>query len=170
MNRRPRAPHEDRQHEDKGAVLILAISFVVMIGAIAAGMASLVITSMNNRGTLERVRDREYAADGAIEDAIVKVRALAATGTDACQTVSGVSSTTGLNTFDIRVDWRNACGVVRSPDGVVLVQRDAIFAACVDTGIACTETTTIIRAQVNFEQAATGVVTRTYVQSWSVNQ
>jgi len=165
----PVAPAVHR-HEDRGAALILAVAFVVMIGTIGAGLAALVTSSVNNRGTLERVRDRQYAADAAIEDAIVQVRAASTGGTDACQSVAGITRTPAINAVNIRVDWRSACGVIRSGEGLVLVQRDVIFAACVDTGVACTDSSVIIRAQVNFEQAASGAVTKTYVQSWSMNQ
>ena len=167
----PRQHHAGaHRHEDRGAALILAVAFVVMIGAIGAGLAALVTSSVNNRGTLERVRDRQYAADAAVEDAIVQVRAASTGGADACQSVSGVSRTPSINTWNMRVDWRSACGVIRGGDGLVLVQRDVIFAACVDTNVACTDSSVIIRAQVNFEQAASGAVTKTYVQSWSMNQ
>ena len=162
--------HEGHRHEDRGAVLILAVAFVVMVGAIGAGLAALVTSSVNNRGSLERVRDRQYAADAAIEDAIAQVRRTTTPGSDACGSVDGVSRTPGINAVNIRVDWRSACGVIRSDDGLVLVQRDVIFAACVDTNAACTDSSIIIRAQVNFEQAPSGEVTKTYVQSWSMNQ
>jgi len=158
------------RHEDRGAALILAVAFVVMIGTIGAGLAALVTSSVNNRGALEKVRDRQYAADGAIEDAIVQVRLAATSGSDTCASNSGVSRTPSINSSDIRVDWRSACGVVRSAEGLVLVQRDVIFSACLDTNVACTDASIIIRAQVNFEQAASGAVTKTYVQSWSMNQ
>ena len=158
------------RHKDSGAALILAIGFVVMIGAIAAGLASLVSSSMNNRGSLERLRNREYAAEGAIDDAVVQVRISAGAGSDLCQTSSGTSRTTSLNGYAIRVDWRSACGVTRGGDGIAVFQRNAIFAACVDAGAACTDLSVIIRAQVNFEQSSSGAVLRTSVQSWSVNQ
>jgi hypothetical protein len=54
-------------------------------------------------------------------------------------------------------------------DGLLLRQRNVIFNACVDTGVACTDETTIVSAQVNFAQQG-GVVTGTYIQSWSVNK
>jgi hypothetical protein len=75
-----------------------------------------------------------------------------------------------LNAFVIRVDWRNACGVVQSSDGTVVAQHNVIFSACESTGAACLDAAVIIRAEVNFEQAASGVVTKVYVQSWSVNR
>ena len=158
------------RHNDSGAALILAIGFVVMIGAIAAGLASLVTSSVNNRGSLERLRNREYAAEAAIDDAVVQVRIGAVAGGDLCQLGSGTSRTAAINALAIRVDWRSACGVTRGTDGIAVFQRNAIFAACIDAGIACTDASVIIRAQVNFEQASSGTVTRTYVQSWSVNQ
>ena len=39
-----------------------------------------------------------------------------------------------------------------------------------NTGAACTAADVIIRAVVNFQQVPAGAVTRTYVQSWSVNR
>ena len=48
--------------------------------------------------------------------------------------------------------------------------RNVIFSACVDTGATCLDDAVIVRAQVNFQQAATGLVTKTSVQSWSVNR
>ena len=159
----------NHRHEDRGAALILAIGFVVMIGAISAGLMGLVTSSVNNRGSLEAIRDRQYAADGAIEEAVTQVRQVKASALGACALDTGTATST-LDTYAIRVDWQNACGVVRTFDGLVVAQRNVIFAACLDTGTACTDSSTIIRASVNFEQGAAGAVTKTYVQSWSVNQ
>jgi type II secretory pathway pseudopilin PulG len=164
--RRPRP-----QHQDSGASLILAIAFVVMIGAIAAGLASLATSSMNNRTTLEQVRDRQYAADGAIEEAISTVRSfLAGSDRDDCRSKGSFPPDT-LNSLAIQVDWRNACGVVRASDGTVVAQRNVILSACVEptADVECADANVIIRAQVNFQQASTGV-TKTYIQSWSVNR
>ncbi len=154
---------------DRGASLMMAIGFMVLIGAIAAGLSSLVTTSNYNRLTLEIVRDRQYAADGAIEEAISTVRFLDRAGDGSCEASAG-SSSSGLNDLKIRVDWENVCGVVRTDTGELVAQRNVVFTACEDTGSACREDAVIVRAQVNFEQTATGEVTRTWVQSWSVLQ
>jgi hypothetical protein len=147
----------------------MAIGFMMLIGAIAAGLSGLVTSSNYNRLTLEIVRDRQYAADGAIEEAISTVRFLDRAGDGSCEASAG-NSTSGLNDLTIRVDWENVCGVVRTTAGELVAQRNVVFTACEDTGSACREGDVIVRAQVNFEQAVTGEVTRTWVQSWSVLQ
>lgn len=159
------------QDRDAGASLILAIAFVVMIGAISAGLASLVTSSLNNRVSLELVRDRQYAADGAIEEAISQLRLDPGSPLTACASAPGSNDDT-LNTIKIRVEWFNACGVVRGSDGTVVAQRNVIFSACLylGPGVECPEADVIIRAQVNFQQSSSGAVTKTFVQSWSVNR
>ena len=150
---------------DRGAGLVLAIGFVVMIGGIGAGLAALVSSSLNNRTALEQIRDRQYAADGAIEIAIAQQAERAAA---ACASEPGSTSVT-LNSVAVRVEWRNACAVTRGGDGLLYVERNLLFVACRDTGTACGDDG-IIRALVNFEQDAAGNVTRTSIRSWSVQQ
>lgn len=165
MRRRRTRKHGD----DSGAALILAVGFVLMVGTISGGMAALATSSLNNRNTLEVLRNREYAADGAVEIAIAQVRG------STCASGAGTLVDASMNSTSIRVDWLNACGVVQGTDGSVVAQRNVIFSACVNTGSPCSDTAAppapvIIRAQVNFEQALTGAVTKTYIQSWSVNR
>ena len=85
-----------------------------------------------------------------------------------------------LNGVDIRIDCADQLGAATSPDSADLfLQRNVIFTACVDTGTKCGQPTTpiVVRAQVNFE-AHKGLegskpallLTRTWVQSWSVNR
>ncbi|HEX3088766.1 MAG TPA: hypothetical protein VHQ23_08920 [Ilumatobacteraceae bacterium] len=155
--------------DDTGAALILAVGFVLMVGSISGGLAGLALTSLNNRNTLETLRNREYAADAAIESAISQVRGLT------CASPSGSRTDNTVNGIDVRVDWVNACGAVQIADGSVVSQRNVIFAACLSTGSPCSDTAVpavpvIIRAQVNFQQTLGGAVTKTYVQSWSVNR
>lgn len=161
--------HQRPRHDDTGASLILAIGFVVMVGAISAGLASLVTSSLNNRGTLEIVRNRQYAADGAVEEAVAQVRLQGGTALTACASPGGTVVDT-LNGIAIRVDWRNVCAVVGSPRGGLVAQRNVTFTACLNTPQPCAEVDVIIRSQVNFEQASDGPVTKTYVQTWSVNR
>ena len=168
------------QHRDSGASLIVAVGFVLAIGLIGGGLASLATSGLNNRATLQTLRNRQYAADGAIDQAISAAR------TRTCSSIYTVAlgvngpTVSTMNGIAIRVDWVNACGIVQSgdrsatataavSDGTVVAQRNVIFSACVSTGAACDPTKVIIRAQVNFQQVGAGV-TKTYVQSWSVNQ
>ncbi|MCU1393204.1 MAG: hypothetical protein JWM34_1632 [Ilumatobacteraceae bacterium] len=155
------------RHDDRGAALILAIGFVLMVGAISAGLASLATSSLNNRATLEGVRNREYAADAAVQLAIGQVRGVAGSALSACATAAS-STTVTVNSVTIRVEWKNACGTIRVADGTIVAQHDVIFTACENTGAACTDAALIIRAQINFQQLGTGAVTKTFVQSWNV--
>ena len=137
-----------------------------MIGLISAGLASLTMSSLKNRSSLELVRNRQYAADGAIELAISQVRVLT------CSSPSGNTDDT-LNGVAIRVDWVSTCAAsVKSSDGSDVPQRNVVFSACAKATPAapCVEADVIIRAQVNFAQDSSGAVTRTFVQSWSVNR
>ena len=151
-----------RGERDSGAVLLIAVGFVLMIGAICGGLAALATSSLNNRNTLEIIRDRELAADGVIENAITQVRLLN------CASPSTTIVET-LNQVAIRVDWANACGTTSGSDGSSVIQRNVIFMACLDSGVSCTAATVIIRAQINFEPSS-GTVAKTYVQSWNVNR
>ena len=163
---RPRRPGDD---SDRGAALIIAIGFVLMIGAITAGLSSLVTSSMNNRISLQAVRDREYAADGAVEDAVVDVRGRMDAGTIACSDTGG-STTSTVNGVAIRVDWQPACEALLGTEGLVVVQHNVVFGACLDVGVDCLAADIIIRAQVNFQRDASGIVSHTFVQSWSVDR
>jgi hypothetical protein len=149
------------QPKDSGAALILALGFVVLIGAVGGGLAGLATTSVHNQSTLELIRNREYAADGAIEQAISQVRG----GTCTSPTPPIVDT---LNNVAIRVEYVNACAFVPSTNGAQAEQRNVIFSAycAVPSAATCNSTDVIIRAQVNFQQSPV----KTYVQSWSVNR
>ena len=149
---------------DRGAVLLLAIGFVLLVSAISAALAALVMSSSATGNTLEKVRNRQYAADAAIQDAIIRVRTLERGTPPTC------GYTTTLNDVAIRVDCANALGVVGDTENAVLAQRNVIFEACRDTGSVCAEDQIIIRAQINFEQQYGNSVTKTFVQAWSVNR
>jgi hypothetical protein len=155
--------HADAER-DVGTALLLTIGFMLMVGAIAAGLTAAVTTSVTHRQTIEQLRDREYAADAAVESAVATARGWN------CSTTTGTLPATSMNGVAIRVDYSSSCSTsVKTSAGVDYTQRNVIFAACVDSGQACAADATIVRAQVNFEPA-NGSVTTTFVQSWSVNR
>jgi Tfp pilus assembly protein PilX len=155
--------------DERGASLVLAIVFMVVIGAIAMATLSLITSGLNNRRTLDDVRDREYGADAAIEYAIAHVRTKTAPtggpGIENCE--SGLPASYPVGGRNYHVDCANA--LASTLDG--FLQRNVIFMAC--EGVTdCNTNNEIIRAQVNFQAIGGGaspvVVTRTWVQSWSV--
>jgi Tfp pilus assembly protein PilX len=161
------------QHPDSGAALILVIGFIVMVGLIAGGLIGLTTSGLNNRSTLQIVRDRQYAADAAISQAIADARSRPPV--TPCTAATGSTTYPKLNStgVSIRVDWDNSClnNTVVSSDGSTFPQRNMIFSAfCGDqTSADCNFAAVIIRAQVNFEPAS-GVTSKTSVQSWSVTR
>jgi hypothetical protein len=151
--------------------LILAIAFLVVIGAIGAAVVTSVTSSFKGRIVLDQVRDRQYAADGGIEYAIATVRAKPLPGGPGLSDCGDPAFTPPdhynhtLNGINIRIDCANKSDFV-GPGR--LLQRNVIFTACVNANTPCTSASTIIRAQVNFEGKSS--ITRTWVQSWSVNR
>jgi hypothetical protein len=156
----------DRDH---GAALVMAISFVVAIGALSGGLASLVTSSVSRRAPIEANRNQQYAADGAIEDAIGRVRRLADPAVEPCVSAAANHYSSKLNGVAIRVDCTNALGVTSGAAGAVVEQRNVVFEACRDTGARCGSATApiVMRAQVNFELLRGGGVARTHIQAWS---
>jgi hypothetical protein len=152
---------------ERGASLILAIAFMVVVGGVSLATLSYVTSGIGDRKVLDNVRDREYAADGAIQFAISEVRKLGGPG-------PGMAACNGpyvreLNAVEIRVDCVNAPAM--TSDG--FLQRNVIFTACPNSSSQCNDANAIIRSQVNYQaRGANGVlaVTRTWTQSWSVNR
>jgi hypothetical protein len=171
------------RRDERGASLVLAIAFMLVIGGISGAVLSSVASGLNDRTALDRARNREYAADGLVDYAIAQARvpiaqwsagspaSVSAFLTSATSTGCGgpyspslgnVPPAAQLNNVNIRVDCTPAPALTRSG----YIQRNAIFTACLDTGVACTDASSIVRAQVNFSDLATDPAR---VQAWSVN-
>ena len=161
-----RAPHAARPDQDPGAALIVAIGFVVMIGMIAAGLTAMVTSGVGNRAILESVRNRQYAADGAVEEAIAALVDELATGVVGCGLER--AQRTNANAIDIRVETLVTCGAVSGPDGLPEVQLSGVLSACRETGRPCAPDDVIVRAFVGFGQDTDGSPLSTSVHSWSV--
>jgi hypothetical protein len=145
--------------------MVLAIVFLVVVGGIAAATLTSITSGLNNRRTLDTARDREYAADGAIEYEIARLVNAGPAG----HGLAGCDSTPHFYTVG-SIDIRAECVNVPQVTFGGFLQRNAVFTTCEKQGTsACTDDSTIVRAQVNFESTS-GPITRTWVQSWSVNR
>jgi hypothetical protein len=157
--------------DESGAALVLALGFIVMMSLIAGGLIASVTSGLNSGIALDKARAREYAADSAIQYSITQVRALPDPGPalSGCASGTHYSYTSADNpAINVRVNCSNMFQFTRSG----FQQRNVVFNACVENGADCTDTNSVIRAQVNFQTVGTGAsmqVTRTWVQSWSVN-
>ena len=174
-----RSPRNRPRKMNDGAALILAIVFMLVIGAITGAVLASVTSGLNDRVALDGARNREYAADGLIDHAIANARAKVATWNSSADVVtflnsatttgcggpyqSGVGGAPALDGFNntsnkLHVDCTPAPGQTRTG----ALTRNAIFTACPGTS-ACTDASTIVRAQINFDSGST------IVQAWSVN-
>ena len=149
-----------------GAALVLAIAFLVLMAGIGAAVVSSVTSGVTDRAVLDQVRNRQYAADGAIENDIAYLRTHGGT-------CGGQPQTHTLETpaVTVHVDCVPAPAVVVGPGGDLLAQNDIIFVACLTSDVNgsgnCPTSKTIINAQINFQGPSSPLTT--YVQSWSVN-
>jgi len=157
-----------RFHGERGASLILAIVFMVVIGAISAAVVATTTSGIQDRATLDQARNREYAADGAIEQTVVTARGLSGV----CPSQPAALIT--LDGFNIHVDCSRGPNLVLGPGAPLSQGDDLLFVACsVPSGNVTTCTSSpganppIINAQVNFHGTAPAVTT--FVQAWSVN-
>jgi type II secretory pathway component PulK len=161
-------PTRRQARDERGASLVLAIAFVVVIGALAAATLAAITSAFNNRSSLDASRDREYSADAGVEYAIAAVRAMSSPGITSCQAPNPTSYSYTVGGITIRVDCANNSTLTFNG----FAQRNVVFTACKETGVACTSSSSIIRAQVNYEaigQLNSPTIIGTVVQSWSVN-
>ena len=165
---------------------MLAIVFMVVVGAISAATLSMLTSSLQDRVSLDAVRNRQYAADAGIEAAIADARSHVATwarDTYAAPELAAVQTflrsgqcgtppqpaTPKLNGVDIWVKCSPAPAIRHDPTDPTkgYFQFNVIFTACTDAG--CSNPP-VINAQVNFDyDSSSQSVQRTFVQSWSVN-
>jgi|tagenome__1003787_1003787.scaffolds.fasta_scaffold20432521_2 hypothetical protein len=167
------------QRDERGASLALAIVFMVVVGAVGGGVVASIGSGVGNGVHLAQARNRQYAADAAIENSIARVRRLNAGGVP----VTGFPSCGSDPTYtfetdpsvNIHVDCTNVPTPAGTGAGAVALQNDVVFKSCLNADVAagkCPDDKSIVNAQVNFQTNGPlgGPFTvTTYVLSWSVN-
>ncbi|MDP9332288.1 MAG: hypothetical protein M3Q30_03090 [Actinomycetota bacterium] len=163
--------------EEHGAALILAIVFMLVVGAISAAGLSLLASGLHSRVGLDVVRNRQYAADAGVEDAIADARPAVtswakasydAAPLDAIQTflTSAQCGTSPRSSSLNKVNIQVTCSPAPALHAQYFEFNVIFTAACTN----CSTSTPIVRAQVNFDfDVQNRTVKSTYVQSWSVN-
>jgi Tfp pilus assembly protein PilX len=167
------------RREERGAALILAIAFMVVIAAVSGAVLSMLTSGLSSRVALDDARDREYAADGAIQAAISQTY-VAANGSghvipgQPCLAIPDHTINNDGHDVTIHTDCASAPAVTRD----LIRQLNAVFTTCEANKVpstpplVCPASSVIIRAQVNFQATGAGAdlhVQRTWVQAWSVN-
>lgn len=138
---------------DVGAALVLAMVFILGVGAVLVPLVSLAGSNMISTSNLQSERSLEFAADAVMEGAIDTIRHDAPT--TSCPTFPAGSST-GL-TVDgtaMEVQCSEAPTSYLDPNGRY-VEFDACVARLAETWSTC-QSTAVIRAQVSFCDLATG--------------
>ena len=171
MRQSPKDPGP--KDSERGAALVLALGFVLLVGAISAGLLSYISTTSGNTVSLNAVRNRQYAADGAVEQAIALHRtALDSDPNAPCNNpIVPSAQIMPAPVPAIRVDCFLAPSLVAASGGHFLKLDNVIFRACdASLGVTCSSSNTIVQTQVNFAHSASSPVSQTYIQAWSVNR
>jgi hypothetical protein len=161
------APASADDGRDRGAALLLAIGFMVLVGFIVGGLSALISSGVGDTVTLKNARNRQYAADAAVQQDMVQLRIALVSNANPtwCNSAHTYSD---AGTPSIKVACTSPTFGLTFSNGVIYAKRNVTFLACTDTVAACTDSsaTLALRAEVDFSKAGSSVTT--YVQSWSV--
>jgi type II secretory pathway pseudopilin PulG len=161
--------------DDRGAALVLALGVMLAISVILAALLSLLSSGIGSTIALQRNRNAQYAADGAMEQAINALqrdggRALVGGGCTSANptlafTVNQIVVTVACTGEPIAVVVTQTSPT--NPQTGIVLQRNVVLSSCAFAG-ACNPDTATIVAKVNFPTAADGTPSGAFVQSWSV--
>lgn len=110
------------RRDDEGSSLVLALGVVVMVGALASGVGSLVASAARTEAALRAGRDRRLAVEGVLRQAVVAVAGMS----PGC---SGLSVVGVLDEQPVRVDRVDPCRLVADAAGLH-VDRSIRLRAC----------------------------------------
>ena len=174
MNRR-RTPCGEPDSSERGAALVLALGTMLAMSVTLAALVTLVISGFRSSASIERHRNEQYAADGAVERTIAflqsdtTARGIVGTGCGAAGPLSY-----SINAVVVQVTCSGEpIGVIvqqptqANPQTGVMLQRNVVVSACVRP-VPCTPENATIVAKVNFPTGADGTPSGAFVQSWSV--
>jgi hypothetical protein len=140
-------------HDDAGAVLVLALLFLAVVGAIVGSLATWATNDLNNTAHFTSARTLQYAANGATQVGVQNIRytpllATTSPGPGSCW-VGGAPIQIDGYSMDV---W---CSTVYTPTSAST--RVVTFDTCLDGGTAaqCTANP-LLEAVVTFDDYPTG--------------
>lgn len=139
-----RSREGSQRQDESGAILVLALVFLLVVSLIVTGLLTLVGTSLTDSGTLTSSRNMENAATDAVNLAIQNTRysfdpysLLDAASPQSCMTYTGYPgypvtfpATSATTFFDVY------CSMVWQPDSANGYTRTITYSACVSGGTA----------------------------------
>lgn len=161
-----------RRGDESGAVLILALVFVLAVGLLTGVLINLVETNILSTTSLGQERSLEYASDGALQVAVQAIRHAAPGACNSGQVVQVNANDFGYAGSQVITVW---CTEVDIPSAPPIAQRQVTFCA----GITITGCSTpappgeLARAQVLYQDVApngTQSAGRALsIESWSID-
>ena len=146
--------HSEAGHDEAGAVIILALIFLVAVGAVVGSLASWATNDLNNTTKFTTARTLQYAVNGATEVAIQNIRYTPLLAT----TAQGTPGSCWGSSSGVQIDNQNIdvwCSTAFNPASANT--RVVTFDACLHgaTASACIANP-LLEAVVAFDDYPTG--------------
>jgi hypothetical protein len=126
--------------DDSGAVLVLAVLFVLVVGLVGGALVGFAGNSLAQTSTFNADRSQSYAAESAVQVAIQQIRSLQSINTapgyappgsstlNPCPTTSvSIPENTVNGSGGVTESFNVMCAIGRAP---LPYERDIVFAAC----------------------------------------
>jgi Tfp pilus assembly protein PilX len=152
-----------RASDETGAILVLALAFIAFVGLVSVALLKQTDTSFRITSQLRPMRSAQFAADGAVEGAINKLRQFRPDSSAPCVT-DFYKVSPPLNGQDIVL----SCSLSTAVGAITTPAIDVTFTAkCPNVAsVSCPANATMITAVVRFAGNPPAVTTT--VQKWSI--
>ncbi len=150
--------HSGAKHDDAGAVLVLALLFLAVVGAIVGSLATWATNDLNNTAKFTSARTLQYAANGATQVAVQNIRYTPLLATTVLPPGGTGPGSCWVGGAPIQIDGYSMdvwCSTVYTPTSAST--RVVTFDTCLDGGTAAQcIANPLLEAVVTFDDYPTG--------------
>jgi hypothetical protein len=160
------------KRDDSGAVLILALVFVIVTGVVGVALASLTSTNLIATSSLQAKRGVEFEADGAVDAAIQMVRynglSFSSGGWSKCAPGTGALSIDNATVYVECIASPPSSGIVAPPGGraVEFVACNEAIAPCQGSGASIDLTAQVVFNDIS-DTGSPAVGTSVTIVTWN---